>query len=64
MLLIFLYDLITYPLLDFRGKSELPSSVELFSNNILIYNAKARMGDFDISNISVITGRGDLIVKT
>lgn len=51
-------NLITYPLLDFRGKSELPSSVELFSNNIPIYNAKARMGDFDISNIPVITGRG------
>jgi len=57
-------NLVTYPLLDFRGKSELPSSVELFSNNIPIYNAKARMGDFDINNIPVITGRGDLIIRT
>lgn len=57
-------NLITYPLLDFRGRSELPSSVELFSNSIPIYNAKARVGDFDITNIPVITGRGDLIVKT
>ncbi|MFV9932536.1 MAG: hypothetical protein AB8V27_04350 [Rickettsia slovaca] len=57
-------NLVTYPLLDFRGKSELPSSIEIFSNSIPIYNAKAHMGDFDITNIPVITGRGDLIVKT
>jgi len=57
-------NLLTYPLLDFRGKSELPSSIEIFSNSIPIYNAKAHMGDFDINNIPVITGRGDLIVKT
>ncbi|HJD56332.1 MAG TPA: fimbria/pilus outer membrane usher protein [Rickettsia endosymbiont of Pyrocoelia pectoralis] len=57
-------NLITYPLLDFRGKSELPSSIDVLSNNIPIYNAKARIGDFDITNIPVITGRGDLIVKT
>ncbi|WP_338009660.1 fimbria/pilus outer membrane usher protein [Rickettsia australis] len=29
-----------------------------------MYNAKAHMRDFDITNIPVITGRGDLIVKT
>lgn len=57
-------NLITYPLLDFKGKSELPSSIDIFSNSIPIYNAKARMGDFDISNIPIVTGRGDLIVKT
>ncbi|WP_041472500.1 hypothetical protein [Rickettsia rickettsii] len=57
-------NLVTYPLLDFRGKSELPGSIEIFSNSIPIYNAKAHMGDFDITNIPVITGRGDLIVKT
>ncbi|KJV93627.1 hypothetical protein [Rickettsia parkeri] len=57
-------NLVTYPLLDFRGKSELPSSIEIFSNSIPIYNTKAHMGDFDITNIPVITGRGDLIVKT
>jgi len=57
-------NLLTYPLLDFRGKSELPSSIEIFSNSIPIYNAKASMGDFDVSNIPIITGRGDLIVKT
>lgn len=57
-------NLVTYPLLDFRGKSELPSSIEIFSNSIPIYNAKAHIGDFDITNIPVITGRGDLIVKT
>ncbi|HJD60153.1 MAG TPA: fimbria/pilus outer membrane usher protein [Rickettsia endosymbiont of Omalisus fontisbellaquei] len=57
-------NLVTYPLLDFRGKSELPSSIEIFSNSMPIYNAKARTGDFDVSNIPVITGRGDLIVRT
>ncbi|WP_187145808.1 hypothetical protein [Rickettsia peacockii] len=57
-------NLVTYSLLDFRGKSELPSSIEIFSNSIPIYNAKAHMGDFDITNIPVITGIGDLIVKT
>nr|WP_016926263.1 hypothetical protein [Rickettsia conorii] len=57
-------NLVTYPLLDFRGKSELPRSIEIFSNSIPIYNTKAHMGDFDITNIPVITGRGDLIVKT
>ncbi|WP_241773689.1 fimbria/pilus outer membrane usher protein [Rickettsia asembonensis] len=57
-------NLVTYPLPDFRGKSELPSSIEIFSNSVPIYNAKAHMGDFDVTNIPVITGRGDLIVKT
>ncbi|MFV9929501.1 MAG: fimbria/pilus outer membrane usher protein [Rickettsia endosymbiont of Haemaphysalis japonica] len=47
-----------------EGTQELPSSIEIFSNSIPIYNAKAHIGDFDITNIPVITGRGDLIVKT
>ncbi|MFY9589893.1 fimbria/pilus outer membrane usher protein [Rickettsia endosymbiont of Halotydeus destructor] len=57
-------NLITHPLLEFAGKSELPSTLDVYANASSIYHGESKIGDFNVFNLPVITGRGDLVVKT
>lgn len=53
----------SYPLLSFAGVSELPSTIDVFANSLPIYTKESKSGKFDINNIPVTTGRGDLVVR-
>ncbi|WP_341792874.1 MULTISPECIES: fimbria/pilus outer membrane usher protein [unclassified Rickettsia] len=57
-------NLITHPLLEFAGKSELPSTLDVYANSSSIFHGESKVGDFNVFNLPVITGRGDLVVKT
>ena len=57
-------NLITYPLLDFSGTAELPSTIDIYANSQKIYEADVKTGNFDINDLPIITGKGDLIVRT
>jgi len=56
-------DLITHPLMDFSGRSELPSTLDVFINSNSVYKTQSKTGDFRIDSLPVPTGRGDLIIK-
>ncbi len=55
--------IITRPLIDFNGVVESPTDISVYSNTQQIYNAEAKTGNFDINNIPITTGSGDLLVK-
>jgi len=57
-------DLITHPLANFRGRAELPTVFDVYANTLPIYHGESKTGDFEIANLPVITGKGDLVVKT
>jgi outer membrane usher protein len=55
---------ITFPLPTARGVATVPSSVDLFVNNALIDQNHVPAGPFALTNIPVVTGRGDMQVIT
>jgi outer membrane usher protein len=57
-------DLITHPLMNFQGRAALPTIFDVYANNLPIYHGESKTGDFEIANLPVITGKGDLFVKT
>ncbi|MBM3466371.1 MAG: fimbrial biogenesis outer membrane usher protein [Alphaproteobacteria bacterium] len=57
-------DLITHPLASFQGRADLPSIFDVYANNLPIYRGETQTGDFEIANLPVITGKGELVVKT
>lgn len=57
-------DLVTHPLMAFKGRAELPTTLDIYANSIPVYHTKLRSGDFDINNLPVNNGKGDLIVRT
>jgi len=56
-------DLITHPLENFKGTAYLPSTLDIYANSLLLYHGKVNTGDFNINNIPVTNGRGDLVVE-
>ena len=57
-------DLITHPLASFQGRADLPTIFDVYANNLPIYRGESKTGDFEIANLPVITGKGELVVKT
>ena len=57
-------DLITHPLANFQGRADLPTIFDVYANNLPIYHGESKTGDFEVANLPVITGKGELVVKT
>ncbi|RYE05710.1 MAG: fimbrial biogenesis outer membrane usher protein [Rickettsiaceae bacterium] len=56
--------LITHPLVDFVGRTELPSVVDVYTKSGSLYHGESKAGNFNIANLPVTTGRGELVVET
>lgn len=56
-------DLITFPLLDYTNTATLPSSIDVYANQIKLSTQNVKTGEFDLSNIPLPTGKGDLIIR-
>jgi outer membrane usher protein len=50
------------PLLNTKGEAVLPSTVNLYVNNALVSSQQVNPGPFDITNIPIVNGYGDLTV--
>lgn len=51
---------VTYPLPAIAGESALPSTVELYINDTLQQNRQLPPGPFQVSELPVVTGRGEV----
>ena len=51
---------ITYPMRTARGQAVLPSTVDVFVNNALVSRQNVPPGPFDITNLPVISGAGEV----
>lgn len=51
-------DLITQPLANFSGTTAVPSTVDVFVNNVQTFSQRVAAGPFDIANIPVVSGPG------
>jgi len=57
-------DLVTYPLLNFRGDAAVPSAVDLFINGAKASSAELQPGPFTLTNVPYINGAGQATVVT
>lgn len=53
-------DLLTMPLLNMQGQAALPSTVDLYLNQALLLHQNVPAGPFDLQDLPVITGTGEL----
>jgi outer membrane usher protein FimD/PapC len=56
-------DLVTYPLMSFSGRADLPSALDIYANSQLIYRTELNAGEFNMTNLPINAGRGALEVK-
>ncbi len=56
-------SIVIHPLINFNGAVESPTDINVYANTQQIYSNQAKTGNFDIDNLPITTGRGDLIVK-
>ncbi len=52
-------DLVTASLPSFSGSAAVPSTVDVYVNNIRSYSQKVDAGPFDITNLPIMTGSGE-----
>lgn len=52
-------DLVTMPLASTNGSAAVPSTVDVYVNNLKTYSQIVASGPFSITNIPVVTGAGD-----
>jgi outer membrane usher protein len=52
-------DLITIPLPKFSGTAAVPSTVDVYFNNVKTFSQDVGVGPFSIANAPVVTGAGD-----
>jgi len=57
-------DLVTFPMPDFAGSAVVPSSVDVYINNIRRYSGDVPSGPFVVDNVAGITGFGQANVVT
>lgn len=57
-------EFVSYPLPEFIGQSTVPSSVELFINNLRAFQSNVRPGPFTIETAPFITGAGSAQIVT
>ncbi|MBK3332083.1 fimbrial biogenesis outer membrane usher protein [Persephonella atlantica] len=55
-------DIITYPLPDFQGEVMLPSSIDIYYNQAKVLTENLKPGPFEIKDIPIMTGEGNLRV--
>lgn len=48
------------PMLSMKGEASLPSTVDVFVNNMRTLSQKVPIGAFEVDNIPVITGKGEV----
>lgn len=51
--------LITFPIQSFSGQAALPSTVDVYVNNVLATRRQVPPGPFSITDLPVVTGQGD-----
>ena len=57
-------DLITYPVPTLAGSAAVPSSVDLYVNNVRQYSGNAPSGPFVINAVPSVTGAGEAVIVT
>ena len=53
-------DLVTFPLPSLRGRAALPSTVDVYVNQVLRAQQDVPAGSFELSNVPVMTGSGQV----
>jgi outer membrane usher protein len=51
---------VTVPLPSIRGSAQLPSTADLYVNDILVHSSDLKPGPFDITDVPIVTGSGDV----
>lgn len=54
--------LLSFPTPTFGGQAQLPSSVQLYVNNVLNYQGQVEQGPFTLNRLPVVSGAGDVSV--
>lgn len=57
-------DLITSPVPSLSGTASLPSTLDLYLNNIKVFSGKIPAGPFDLSGLPFLNGGGDASIVT
>src|SRR6516164_9025136 len=52
-------DLITMPLANLGGTAAVPSTVDVYVNNIKTFSQEVGAGPFSVNNVPLVTGAGD-----
>lgn len=53
-------DFTTFPMPTLRGEAVLPSTIDLYVNNTRRLQSNVESGPFDLANVPVVTGQGEL----
>ena len=53
---------LSFPTPTFGGQAQLPSSVQLYVNNVLNYQGQIEQGPFSLNRLPVVSGAGDVSV--
>ena len=54
-------DVVTNPLLSFSGSPAVPSSIEVYVDNVRAYSGAVSAGPFNLSHVPMITGSGEAV---
>jgi outer membrane usher protein len=54
-------DVVTNPLLSFSGSPAVPSSIEVYVDNVRAYSGAVSAGPFSLSHVPMITGSGEAV---
>ncbi|WP_022705657.1 fimbria/pilus outer membrane usher protein [Pseudorhodobacter ferrugineus] len=54
-------DVMTNPLLSFSGSPTVPSSIEVYVDNVRAYSGAVSAGPFNLSHVPMITGSGEAV---
>lgn len=54
-------DVVTSPLLSFSGSPAVPSSIEVYVDNVRAYSGAVASGPFNLSNVPMITSAGEAV---
>ena len=53
---------IAFPTPSFNGQAQLPSSIQLYVNNVLNYQGQVEQGPFSLNRLPVVSGAGDVSI--
>ncbi len=56
-------NLITYPLVSFSGRADLPTALDVYANSHLVYKTELKTGDFNMDNLPVAAGKGSIEIR-
>lgn len=52
-------DLITFPIPELRGAADVPSTVDVYIDNVKQFSGEVKPGPFEVLDLPVVTGQGD-----